>query len=103
MTFRVLENPSVPRGMEAAYANEAVRQAEARGKAEEAQREERRLRQQQQQETLKTLDAERIKREEKTEREKREREAKRFENGLRESFFAANPGCHGSLRSSCSS
>lgn len=90
--YQVILPEGVPRGLEAAYANEAVRQAEARGKAEEAQREERRLRQQQQQETLKMINAERIEREAKEETAKREREAKRFEDVLREQFLTRNAG-----------
>ncbi len=85
--YHVILDENVPRGMEAVYANEAVRQAEARAQAETARREAERLRKQQIQATLAAFEAERVKREEKEAKEKQEREAKRFEDDLRASFL----------------
>jgi len=89
--YNVILPEGVPRGLEAVYANEAVRAAEARAQSETEQHEADKQYQEQIRNTLETLNTERIKREEKEEKEKHEREAKQFEDDLRARFFAGNP------------
>ncbi len=92
MKYRVPVNPSVPRGMEAAYANEAVRQAESRLAAESARREAERLRQQQQQAALEEIKAATAKRQAAEAEAARQKSRERFEADLRARFLAATPG-----------
>lgn len=92
MKFNIVLPEGVPPTMAAVYAQEAHRQAVARQEVEQQKREAKRERQEQIKQTLETLDRERVEREKREGEERRKLSAERFENSLRETFFAANPG-----------
>ncbi len=91
MTFRVLVDKNVPRGLEAAYANAAVKAAEARAKAQEAERETERQRQKAIKEEQEALRLHAAKKKERDEEHAREVGAARLDVDLRMAFFSANP------------
>lgn len=91
MTIRILENKNTPRGMEALYAAEAVRQHEARVKREVDRRAAEAERQRQQKENQAEIELQAKKRQKKEAEREREVAATRLDRDLRAAFFAANP------------
>jgi regulator of protease activity HflC (stomatin/prohibitin superfamily) len=91
MSYRVLEDPNVPRGMEAIYAQQAVATAQARAKAAQERREAESERQQAIKDNLAEIEKDSQKRAAETAEHERELAAKRLDQDLETAFFTANP------------
>lgn len=92
MSYRVLENKNVPRGLEQVYAQQAVAAAQARAKAEQEQREAETQRRKRIDEELAAIKVETARRKEQEAERQRKLAAERFENSLHEQFLTRNPG-----------
>ena len=92
MSYRILQNPNTPKGLEQVYAAEAVRAAQDRAKREEERREAETQRRKQIEENLEAIKVESAKRKEQEEERQRKFTAERFEVALREQFLTRNAG-----------
>lgn len=91
MPYHIIDDGTIPRGMESAYAGEAIRQAEIRQQAEQEKLKADKEKREAIAATLEQFKQDAVKREEQEAKARGERERARFVAGLRYEFFQGNP------------